>query len=233
MSSPVPQAVIICFPAGAEPGPADAVDRLQRLLHFGGHLQPRFRIRRAALTGWVSRWSARHLLETRRRNGAVRFAAGGRVGRLDLTATVAAAHAEGTAVWREWDRTVAKGTLRARVWQEFLDRHLADPKALTRTAARRAFEAQPRVVAMIASHGNPAAALRFDPDELEAFQAGEHAFVAVRWQHAITGDALITADGQVLAPVTGSLADRIRYQQRAAAYIQQVKSREYLVAVAT
>ena len=115
-----------------------------------------------------------------------------------------------------------------RTWADYLAQHHADPAKVTLAEARRRFEAQPRIVAMLAYPG----AHEFDPYELEAYQAGQAAYTALHWRNAIVGDLLITAEGKLLQPASDSLADRLRFFNEAINYLRSLKSRDRLCAVA-
>jgi hypothetical protein len=95
-----------------------------------------------------------------------------RRGRLDLTAAAVAANAEASARWRTWAQVV-RDTPPARPRAEFLADHTAEAKKLSMEEAVRRFEAQPRVLAILAYNAHPVARHRLDPYELEAYQAGE------------------------------------------------------------
>jgi hypothetical protein len=97
--------------------------------------------------------------------------------------------------------------------------------------AVRRFEAQPRVLAMLAYNTHPVARHRRDPYELDAYQAGEATYTVVHWQHAIAADTLITDDGRLLQPASASLADRLRYLAEAGTYLRGLSRRHQLLAV--
>jgi hypothetical protein len=194
---------------------------------------PIYPVRRPPLTGWVSRFSDRHLLHPVRRHGAVHHAAGGRTGRLDLTAAVTRAHAEAITRWRIWAQIV-RAIPPAKAWPEFTEP--APGAGRTRTAsaedARRRFDAQPRILAMLAYNANPLARVVLDPAELGAYQAGEATYTVLHWQHAIAGDALITEDGRLLQPASDTLADQLRHLTDATAHLR-VRRRNHQLAALT
>jgi hypothetical protein len=109
-------------------------------------------------------------------------------------------------------------------------RRLRDPDKLQLAEARRRFEAQPRVLAMLAYNSYPAAPWQLDVNDLAAFQAGEAVYVALHWQHALTGDAFITADGHLLEPASPTLADRLRYHADAGRVLAALSGRQHLAA---
>jgi hypothetical protein len=190
-----------------------------------------FPVRRRRLLGWVSRWTARQLLDPVRRRGAVTGAAGGRLSRLDLPRLASDARDHAAACWRAWQAHIAGATPAAKPWEHYRAEHQQAPSKLPLDQARRRFEAQPRVLAMLAYNSYPAAPHTFDVDDLAAFQAGEAVYVALAWQHALTGDALITPDGQLLEPASGTLADRLRYHADAARILTGLTRTQHLVAV--
>jgi hypothetical protein len=190
-----------------------------------------FPVRRGRLAGWISRWFARGLLDAVRRHGGVTHAAGGRRSRLDLPKLAASARDSAAARWWTWNAHVARATKAAQPWEHFLAEHLRDPGKLPLDEARRRFEAQPRVLAMLAYNSYPAAPHHLDPDELAAYQAGEAVYVALHWQHALTGDALVTPDGHLLQPASTTLADRLRYLADATRIVHTLTPRQHLVAV--
>jgi hypothetical protein len=222
--------VIVCMPAGRP------IDWFSASEILDWHHQPAgtplsfFPVRRRRLLGWASRWSDHHLVQATRRLGAVTRAAGGRRSRLDLTAAAVTANTEASARWRTWAQVV-HDTAPARPWAEFLAAHTADPKKLGVEEAVRRFEAQPRVLAMLAYNAHPVARHRLDPYELDAYQAGEATYTVVHWQHAIAADALITDDGRLLQPASASPADRLRYLAEAGAYLRGLSRRHQLLAV--
>lgn len=209
--------------------------RLQQILAW--HNRPAavpyvvFPVRRRRLLSWGTRWTARHLLDPVRHHGAVTTAAGGRLSRLDLPRLANAARAYAWARWWTWHTHIARTTPVAKPWEHCRAEHLRDPDKLPIAEARRRFEAQPRVLAMLAYNSYPAAPHQLDVHDLAAFQAGEAVYVALHWQHALTGDALITPDGQLLQPAGPSLADRLRYHADAARILASLSASQHLVAV--
>lgn len=223
--------VIVCLPAGQTADWFSVSEILDWLGQPACTPQVTFPVRRGKLLGWISRWTDKHLVDPVRRFGAVTRAAGGRVGRLDLTAKVTHARTKAIRRWQAWNAHIARTTPQARTWESFRTEHERDPKKLPMEEARRRFEAQPRVLAMLSYSSYPMAPCAFDPYELEAYQAGEAVYVAVHWQSAIAGDALVNSDGQLIEPKSGSLADRLRYLADASRTIHKLKRSQHLVAV--
>jgi len=189
-----------------------------------------FPVRRGRLVGWVSRWSGRNLVQAVRRFGAVTYAAGGRKSRLDLTAAVTRANTAAVYRWRTW-AAVVRTTPVAKTWGDFLAQHTANPTKVTVEEAKRRFEDQPRVLAMLSYNTHPMSRVELDPYELDAYQAGEATYAVVHWQQAITGDAVVTDDGRLLQPTSGSLADRLRYLAEAGAYLNRLRRSHQILAV--
>jgi len=195
-----------------------------------GTPHPMFPVRRPRLIGWFSRWSARHLVQAVRRFGAVTYAAGGRKSRLDLTAAVTRANAAAVYRWRTWAQVV-RTTPAARTWGDFLAQHKANPSKVSMEEATRRFEEQPQVLAMLSFNSHPSSRVDLDPYELDAYQAGEATYTVVHWQQAITGDAVVTDDGRLLEPASGSLADKLRYLAEAGAYLNRLRRSHQILAV--
>lgn len=227
---PTPVTVIVCAPAGQPLDWFTASELMDDHDLPSGTPCLRYPVRRRRILGWFSRWSTHHLISAVRRYGAVTWTAGGRKSRLDLR--LAAGHAHHTAVtrWRLWQQAV-KGTPVARPWPYYLAQHQADPAKVSHDQAVHRFEAQPRVLAMLAYNAHPTRPCTLDPNELDAYQAGEDTYTALHWQRAITGDMLVTADGQLLQPASWTVADRLHYLRRASAYLHQLPRRGQLLAV--
>lgn len=222
--------LIICMPAGVPADWFSASTILDWHQQPPGTPHPMFPVRRLPVVGWFNRWSTRHLVRAVRHRGAVRWAAGGRKARLDLTAAALLAHERAAWRWRAWTQIV-RATPVAKPWTEFLAHHQAAPAKLTLDEARRRFEAQPRVLAMLAYNTRPLAPTALDPYELDAYQAGEATYTALHWQQAIAADALITGDGRLLEPASPSLADKLRYLSEAVAHLHQLRRGNHLLAV--
>ena len=222
--------VIVCMPAGTPLDWFSASEILAWHQLPAGTPRVLFPVRRRQILSWFSRWSARHLVLAVRRRGAVAWAAGGRKSRLDLTAAVTAANAAAVYRWRSWAHVV-RTTAVARPWEDFLAPHQATPGKVSLDEARRRFEEQPRVLAMLSSNAHPLARVTLDPYELDAYQAGEPTYAVVHWQQAITGDAVITDDGRLLQPASPSLADRLRFLAEAGAYLNTLHRSHQILAL--
>jgi hypothetical protein len=230
-STAATRTVVVCLPAGAPVDWRTVCEAVNRHFASTGVAVHRFPVRHRRLTGLVTRWSGRHLLYPCRRFGAVAYAAGGPVARLDLTRVVAHASAAASARWRAWHHRIARTTPSARPWEDFHAQHHANPDKVNLAEAKRRFEAQPRVLAMLSLSAHPNSPYHLDPAELAAYQAGQAAYMCLHWRTAIAGDALVTADGQLWTPAGPTLADRLRYLQQAATYIHRLGRRQRIYAV--
>ncbi|MCW3819799.1 hypothetical protein ONA91_35725 [Micromonospora sp. DR5-3] len=226
-SMPV-RVVTVCFAPGEDADWFAASEKVNDLLHADGVPARRYHVRHRRLLGWLTRWFGYFLLDAARRFGAITVAAGGRKSRLDLTATAARAATRASLRWRAWNVHIAHTTRPARPWEDFLAQHYADPRKVPLTEARRRFEQQPRVLAMLGyADGHT-----FDPYELSVYQAGEVTYVGLYWRIALIGDALITTDGRLLMPATTSVADRFRFLNAACAYLRSLRGNARVCAVA-
>jgi hypothetical protein len=148
------------------------------------------------------------------------------VHRLDLHAHAHTARILAAARWWAWRHQVT-GTPPAKPG-------VPDPTTGNRPGddgARQRFQAQPRVLAMLAYNSFPTAVHHLDPSELAEYQAGEAVYVALHWHHALTGDALVDAHGRLLRPASTSIADRLRYQADATRVVYALPVRDVLVAI--
>jgi len=116
-------------------------------------------------------------------------------------------------------------------WEHFLRRHQVDPKAMSLDEARRRFLAQPRIQAMEIANAIPGTTHHLDPYEVDAYQAGHHAYATRHQLAAIAGDAMLTADGQFLQPASDAFTDVIAYLKQAAGHVHQLGRRHQLVAM--
>jgi hypothetical protein len=217
--------MIVCLPDGMarEPLTARHLDR-----HFGvsGTLQARF---------WAKPdlylWQSRHLIV---RSKATRhqpvYCAGGPARLLDLNSMRHAAGLGAGLRHQLWQQVV-QGTKPAQPWVHFHTRHLTEPDKYSYEQAAADFWQQPRITAMrvynAANVGTPLAV-----DELEMLQAGPVACQHNSAMTAICGDALLTADGRQLTPVSDAFADRVTYLEQAIRYLDTIADTEQrLIAV--
>ena len=225
-----PRTLIVCMPT-------DTADIVAAIAALGEHIEgiprlsTRFTIRHRRIIGWFTRWCTYWLVgATRRRTGSVRLAAGGRIGRLDLSAVATAAYLTAAARWTYWDQ-ITKGTRAASAWDDFKRRHHTDPKSVPLDEARRRFLAQARIQAMEIANAKPNAVHLLDPYEVDAYQAGCHAY-ATRYQlAALAGDAMLTSTGEFLQPASESFTNVIAYLKTAAGHVHQLGRRHQLVAL--
>ena len=225
---PTDKIVTVCFNPGADADWFAASEKVNDLMQANGTPARRFRVRHRRLVGWFTRFFGYYLLDAARQFGAVTLAAGGRKSRLDLPGMSLLAANEAITRWRAWNLHINATTPTARVWEDFLVQHHNDPAKVPLAEARRRFEQQPRVLAMLAYAGGHT----FDPYELSLYQAGEATYAGLHWRTALIGDALITTDGHLLRPASDSLADRFRFLNDACAYLRSLHAHARLCAVA-
>lgn len=215
------QSMIICVPAEI---PDQAVMSRQVLKHFGvtGTTHRRF------WTTALRPWHPRQLVDLRK--GKPGICAGGPTRLLDLTGVRHAAGVGAGLRYQQWAQVVA-GTKPATPWNVLLGKHHAEPDKYPLAKARADFDNQPRVLAMAmhnaAAYGQP----HLDPAELEMFQAGAAAYQHFHALTQVCADALLTEDGQQLAPASDSFADRIRYLDSARRHVDSLDPAVRLLAV--
>ena len=232
MPTPAPpagQVVTVCFACGEDADWFAACERVNDLLQANGTPARRYHVRHRPLVGWLTRWLGYYLLDAARTCGAITLAAGGRKSRLDLDRTATTAANQASLRWRAWSLHIAATTPAARPWEDYLAQHHGDPGKVSLAEARRRFELQPRVLAMLAYAGGDT----LDPDELSLYQAGEATYTGLHWRVALIGDALITTDGRLLKPAGDTVADRFRFLNQAFGYLRRLPSTARLCAVAT
>ncbi|MGC4851845.1 hypothetical protein ACLQ24_00250 [Micromonospora sp. DT4] len=223
-STATTQTMIICVPQEI---PSTALTSRQLDRHFGvtGSTSRRF---------WAGpklrMWQKSHLIDPHK--GSPVACAGGPVRLLDLTGV---AHAAGIGAGLRFQRyaQLAAGTKPAIPWADMLARHHADPERFPMTRAKAAFEAQPRVQAILlhnAASYTPHD--RIDLAELGALQAGHIAYQHYKAMSQICGDALLTERGQQLQPASDTVADRARYLEQARAYLDNLDPDTRLLAIA-
>lgn len=222
------QIVTVCFNPGDDADWFAASEKVNDLMDASGTPARRFRVRHRRFIGWLTRFLGYYLLDAARKFGAVTLAAGGRKSRLDLPGMSMIASNDAIARWRAWNFHINATTKPARLWEDFLAQHNADPAKVSLAEARRRFEQQPRVLAMLAYAGGYV----FDPYELSLYQAGEATYAGLYWRIALIGDALITTDGRIMRPASDSLADRFRFLNDACMYLRNLNKRARLCAVA-
>jgi hypothetical protein len=191
---------------------------------------PVLSVHRNRLSGLTARWSRRDLLDVVRCGRAV-HAAGGRLRRLDLHTQATAARTTASRRWWTWHELIARTTPVAKPWEHVTGDTPPAATTGTNAEARRRFEAQPRVLAMLAYNTYPAATHHLDPRQLAEFQAGEAVYVALHWHSEVVGDALVDPVGRLLQPDGPTIADRLRYLADATRVVHQLAPRDWLVSV--
>jgi hypothetical protein len=204
--------------------PRESLTTRQLERHFGVHgsLQARFWATPALRT-----WQRRSMLDLRK--GRPAYCAGGPVRLLDLTGMRHAA-GMGAGIRHQWWQRAVHGTRPATPWSVFEARSLERPATYPIEEASADFWNQPRVNAMrmhnVLYPGTPLAL-----EELEMYQAGQMAYQHYSASAAIVGDALLTLDGDQLAPASDSMADRVTYLERANRYLGTLDDARRLLAV--
>ena len=214
--------VIVCLPKATPTDQlaATAITRLGSITalanaSLAGHFPVNTRLRRGSL---VQPWHD--------------TAAGGPVRLLDLDAMRAAARNVSWYRWHVWQRVV-DGTRPAQPYWNFLDRHRDDPARYSLTNAQRHYLAQPRVAAMRTYNALPKKIMVLPTSQLEAFQAGAHAYAHLGLLAAVPATGMLTLDGRYLAATSGRLADRLSYLDSAQVELTKLHPRDHLVALAT
>jgi hypothetical protein len=159
-------------------------------------------------------------------------AAGGPIRLLDLDAMRTAARNAYWYRWQIWQQVVA-GTRPAEPFWHFADRHRAEPGKYRLEKARQQYLAQPRVAAVRTYNALPDKILALPTSQLEAFQAGAHAYAHLGLLAAVPADGMVTLDGRYLAATSERLADQLFYLDSAQRHLTSLGSRDHLVALAT
>jgi hypothetical protein len=232
VSTAKPRTVIVCLPAGAPGDWLTATVAAADHLPGPAQLACRFPVRHRRLVGWLTRFLGYALIGARHRHGVVATAAGGRLGRLNLRLAGQAAWLDACARWAVW-QLVTRGLRHASPWEHYLDRHQARPGELSLEQARRMFLRQPAIAAMLAHNAIPGTGHQLDPYEIDAYQAGVHAYATRYMLTAVAGDAMLTADGQWLEPATDAFTDVLAYLQPAAGHLRRLGRRHRIVALTT
>jgi hypothetical protein len=200
-----------------------------------GYLPFRLYPVREATTWWGRKHRTPVCWNLVHRTGGVPVTAGGPRGHLDLQALTGFAGWQAQQRWQAWKTYVAERTPRARDWQSFAAGEAGDRRRPGRDVPwqelRRRFEAQPRVLAMLAVNAQLTLPFLLDPDELAAFQAGEVVYCTLAAQQAVVGQMLVVPGGVAYRPVTESIADRLRYLHIAAGIVRDLHPDQQLAAV--
>lgn len=194
---------------------------------------PIYPVRGRGPVSLVRRRSREGLLDVVRRDNGTLLAAGGALSRLDLPRLAQVAADAARTRWQAWKTHVATGTPRAREWESFHPQHQRSTRVLAPAEARQRFEAQPRVLTMLAVNAHRVLPFRLDPYELAAFQAGEHVYCTLAAQQAVVGQVLVVPGGFAYRPVTASIADRLRYLRAALDVVHALPADRHLAAATT
>jgi hypothetical protein len=185
---------------------------------------------RACLVGHfatsVGRLGRRHLVQPVKGS-----AAGGRIGKLDLHTMRTQARAAYWYRWQIWHQVVA-GTPVAKPYWTFRARHRVNATKYSLAQAQQDYLAQPRIQAMGVYNALPNKIIYLPTSHLEGLQAGAHSYAHLGWLSAVPGHAMVTADGQYLAPASDRLADVITFLTTANNYLSTVGTDGHLVALA-
>lgn len=223
--TPLPdQVVTVCFAPGEDADWFAASEKVNDLLHANGTPARRFHVHHRHLIGWLTRFLSYYLLDAARRFGAITMAAGGRKGRLDLNRTA------GRSGQRRHRSLAHLEHPRRR--DNPSSQHLG---GLPRPAPRHPSQDQPRrgPPPLRTTTPRPSDARPLPrPHELALYQAGEATYAGLYWRAALIGDALITTDGRLLKPASGSVADRFRFLNEACGYLRSLRPSARLCAVA-
>ena len=216
--------VIVCVPDGLDTSVLNTSTTLDRHLGVTGTTVPMFRA-----VPSLHRWRRKQLLDLR--PGRPRYCAGGPIGLLDLTGVRSAAAMGAGIRYQQWSSAVA-GTRHATPWPVYADRFEAEPGEYPYLRARFDFERQPRVSAMRVHNAAAFGAGLLDLAELEIFQAGAAAYTHYQALWSCVADALLTREGNQLAPASDHLVDRITYLDQATHYLATLPTTQRILAVA-
>jgi hypothetical protein len=223
--------VVLALPAGTSPTwrlVAQVLDWHSITARLPASVLP---VRHPRLSCAILRCSPSAFLAPLRHRGAVRAVAGGPVSRLDLVRATALARDVAAARWWTWQRHVGATTPPAKPWEHFRTEHDRNPARLSLDEAERRFNAQPRVLAMLAYNSYPFNPHHLRIDELAGYQAGLTVYVALHWQRPLVGDALVTPTGVLLRPRSPSVADNLHYLAAATQVVHALTGSDHLVAV--
>ncbi|TQS42825.1 hypothetical protein [Cryptosporangium phraense] len=157
--------------------------------------------------------------------------AGGRLDLLDLRGQREAVAAWAAVRYHHWFQ-LARGTRDAKPLAAFLRRHATAPQQYPRSEAEHDFWSQPRINAMVLhNHTVADPQLWLSPTQVEMFQAGQKAYVQYSMDAALACDKIILPTGEVLAPASDFMADRIAYHQQALAHLRALRGSQRLIAV--
>ncbi|WP_412538694.1 hypothetical protein R8Z50_22915 [Longispora sp. K20-0274] len=214
--------LIVVVPDGVPASALASVTALAHHLAVSGTLVAKF---------WTKArpWHTRHLVDPGR-CGNQKVAAGGQLRYLDVAGMRHAAAMSAGVRHHQWSE-VTQGTRHATPWHVWLAKHVADPAKHPLKKVKAEYQAQPRVLAM-ATH-NAGFGQRFPTEDLEAFQAGAHAYATYCALRAVCGEALITATGTRIAPDGPDMAKQIAYLGAVHAHLESLDRTQRIVALTT
>jgi hypothetical protein len=218
---PTIRTMIVCVPDDL-PGAVFDHRQLDRYFGVQGSIAQRFWAKPTAV------WNRRLLVDARECRPA--SCAGGPLRRLDLVA-LRHAYGVGAGVRHQTFARVVRGTRDARPWVSFVQRHLDDPDAYPMDRAEADFNNQPRILALRTHNAVTYGTGRLEPAELEMLQAGPVAYSNYQYLTAAAADAVLTRDGQRMAPTSDRFADRLTYLEQANRYLDTLDERTRVVAV--
>lgn len=221
--APTIRTMIVCLPDGLPPQALRGT-RLDR--HFGvsGTLAALFWASKA-----LHRWQHRHMFDLRK--GRPAYCAGGPVSLLDLDGVRHAAGFGAGVRHTQWQHVV-HGTPRANAWHVFQARYFSEPAKYPLARAEAEFWQQPRVSAMRLHNMNRPPAGQLPIEHLEMFEAGSATYQHYAAASTVCGDAMLTADGRIIAPAGDALSYRITYLDQATRHLGTIAPGEKLLAIA-
>ncbi|GAA1622987.1 hypothetical protein [Actinoplanes couchii] len=218
--APTIRTMVVCVP-DTLPSEAIASGQLGEHLKVRGTLLPRF-------------WTTAGLLQRIKlfgfRAGKPAYCAGGPVRLLNLDGMRQAAGFAAGVRHQLWQQAI-HGTRPAHSWPVYLRRHLSEPDRYPRQQAEDDFRRQPRVLAVELHNINRPPAEAFDLAELDMYQAGPAAYQHYSAAAAVTGDAVLTRDGNLLAPASDTAPDRVTFLNQASHYLHGVTPQQRLLAL--
>jgi hypothetical protein len=218
---PTIRTMVVCVP-DALPSEAVASGQLGDHLKVRGTLMPRF---------WTTAGIVQRIKLFGFRAGKPAYCAGGPVRLLNLDGMRQASGFAAGVRHQMWQQAV-HGTRPATSWPVYLRRHLSEPDRYPRQQAEDDFRRQPRVLAIELHNINRPPAEAFDLAELDMYQAGPAAYQHYSAAVAVTGDAVLTRDGTMLAPASDTAADRVTFLNQASRYLQAIAPQQRLLALA-
>jgi hypothetical protein len=163
------------------------------------------------------------------RKGKPTACAGGPLRLLDVAALRQSYRMAAAMRYHTW-AAVTAGTRDAKPWVHYLQRHHSETDyPLARAEAD--YRNQPRVLAIRARNAVTYDRGHLPEHDLEMFQAGPAAYSNYQFLIAMAADALLTPDGQRLAPASDRMADRLVYLQKANRYLDTSDERTRIVAI--